>query len=84
MQMYKAEGKTKPSKIDDTSSQNYVYIRENIKTEKRKDENGKNETFYVWDEKKVRKDVYDVITEQEDLKNRIAALEKAQKSKEER
>lgn len=84
MQMYKAEGKTKPSKIDDTSSKNYVYIRENIKTEKRKDENGKNETFYVWDEKKVRKDVYDVITEQEDLKNRIAALEKAQKSKEER
>ena len=43
MQMYKAEGKTKPSKIDDTSSKNYVYIRENIKTEKRKDENGKNE-----------------------------------------
>lgn len=84
MQMYKAEGKTKPSKIDDTSSKNYVYIRENIKTEKRKDENGKNETFYVWDEKKIRKDVYDVITEQEDLKNRIAALEKAQKSKEER
>lgn len=84
MQMYKAEGKTKPSKIDDTSSKNYVYIRENIKTEKRKDENGKNETFYVWDEKKVRKDVYDMITEQEDLKNRIAALEKAQKSKEER
>ena len=51
MQSYKAEGKTKPDKIDDTSSKNYVYIRENIKTEKRKDENGKNETFYVWDEK---------------------------------
>lgn len=84
MQMYKAEGKTKPSKIDDTSSKNYVYIRENIKTEKRKDENGKNETFYVWDEKKIRKDLYDVIQEQEDLKSRIAALEKVQKSKEEK
>lgn len=84
MQMYKAEGKTKPSKIDDTSSKNYVYIRENIKMEKRTDEEGKSETVYTWDEKKVRKDVYDVITEQEDLKNRIAALEKAQKSKEER
>ena len=84
MQSYKAEGTTKPEKIDDTSSKNYVYLRENIKTEKRKNEEGKSETVYVWDEKKVRKDVYDVITEQEDLKNRIAALEKAQKSKEER
>lgn len=79
MQMYKAEGKTKPSKIDDTSSKNYVYIRENIKTEKRKDENGKNETFYVWDEKKVRKDVYEVVTEQENLKNRVLDLEKSLK-----
>jgi hypothetical protein len=77
--MYKAEGKTKPSKIDDTSSKNYVYIRENIKTEKRKDENGKNETFYVWDEKKVRKDVYEVVTEQENLKNRVLDLEKSLK-----
>ena len=79
MQMYKAEGKTKPSKIDDTSSKNYVYIRENIKTEKRKDENGKNETFYVWDEKKIRKDVYEVVTEQEILKNRVLDLEKSLK-----
>lgn len=79
MQMYKAEGKTKPSKIDDTSSKNYVYIRENIKTEKRKDENGKNETFYVWDEKKFRKDVYEVVTEQENLKNRVLDLEKSLK-----
>ncbi|MBQ1903231.1 MAG: hypothetical protein II722_02405 [Ruminococcus sp.] len=77
--MYKAEGKTKPSKIDDTSSKNYVYIRENIKTEKRKDENGKNETFYVWDEKKIRKDVYEVVTEQENLKNRVLDLEKSLK-----
>lgn len=84
MQMYKAEGKTKPSKIDDISSKNYVYLRENIKMEKRTDEEGKSDTVYTWDEKKVRKDVYDVITEQENLKNRIAALEKAQKSKEER
>ena len=84
MQSYKAEGTTKPSKIDDTSSKNYVYLRENIKTEKRKNEEGKSETVYVWDEKKVRKDVYDVIQEQEDLKSRIAALEKAQKSKEEK
>ena len=79
MQMYKAEGKTKPSKIDDTSSKNYVYIRENIKTEKRKDENGKNETFYVWDEKKIHKDVYEVVTEQENLKNRVLDLEKSLK-----
>lgn len=79
MQMYKAKGKTKPSKIDDTSSKNYVYIRENIKTEKRKDENGKNETFYVWDEKKIRKDVYEVVTEQENLKNRVLDLEKSLK-----
>lgn len=79
MQMYKAEGKTKPSKIDDTSSKNYVYIRENIKTEKRKDENGKNETFYVWDEKKIRKDVYEVVTEQENLKNIVLDLEKSLK-----
>lgn len=79
MQMYKAEGKTKPSKIDDTSSKNYVYIRENIKTEKRKDENGKNETFYVWDEKKIRKDVYEVVTEQENLKNRVLDFEKSLK-----
>lgn len=79
MQMYKAEGKTKPSKIDDTSSKNYVYIRENIKTEKRKDGNGKNETFYVWDEKKIRKDVYEVVTEQENLKNRVLDLEKSLK-----
>ena len=79
MQMYKAEGKTKPSKIDDTSSKNYVYIRENIKTEKRKDENGKNETFYVWDEKRIRKDVYEVVTEQENLKNRVLDLEKSLK-----
>lgn len=84
MQSYKAEGTTKPEKIDDTSSKNYVYLRENITTEKRTNEEGKSETVYTWDEKKVRKDVYDVITEQEDLKNRIAALEKAQKSKEER
>jgi hypothetical protein len=84
MQSYKAEGTTKPEKIDDISSKNYVYLRENIKTEKRTDEEGKSETVYTWDEKKVRKDVYYVITEQEDLKNRIAALEKAQKSKEER
>lgn len=84
MQSYKAEGTTKPEKIDDTSSKNYVYLRENIITEKRTNEEGKSETVYAWDEKKVRKDVYDVITEQEDLKNRIAALEKAQKSKEER
>lgn len=79
MQSYKAEGTTKPEKIDDISSKNYVYLRENIKMEKRTDEEGKSETVYTWDEKKVRKDVYDVITEQEDLKNRIAALEKAQK-----
>lgn len=79
MQSYKAEGKTKPSKIDDTSSKNYVYIRENIKTEKRKDENGKNETFYVWNEKKIRKDVYEVVTEQENLKNRVLDLEKSLK-----
>lgn len=84
MQSYKAEGTTKPEKIDDISSKNYVYLRENIKMEKRTDEEGKSETVYTWDEKKVRKDVYDVITEQEGLKNRIAALEKAQKSKEER
>lgn len=84
MQSYKAEGTTKPEKIDDISSKNYVYLRENIKMEKRTDEEGKSGTVYTWDEKKVRKDVYDVITEQEDLKNRIAALEKAQKSKEER
>ena len=84
MQSYKAEGTTKPEKIDDISSKNYVYLRENIKMEKRTDEEGKSDTVYTWDEKKVRKDVYDVITEQEDLKNRIAALEKAQKSKEER
>ena len=84
MQSYKAEGTTKPEKIDDISSKNYVYLRENIKMEKRTDEEGKSETVYTWDEKKVRYDVYDVITEQEDLKNRIAALEKAQKSKEER
>lgn len=84
MQSYKAEGTTKPEKIDDISSKNYVYLRENIKMEKRTDEEGKSETVYTWDEKKVRKDVYDVITEQKDLKNRIAALEKAQKSKEER
>lgn len=84
MQSYKAEGTTKPEKIDDISSKNYVYLRENIKLEKRTDEEGKSDTVYTWDEKKVRKDVYDVITEQEDLKNRIAALEKAQKSKEER
>lgn len=79
MQMYKAEGKTKPNKIDDTSSKNYVYIRENIKTEKRKDENGKDETFYVWNEKKIRKDVYEVVTEQENLKNRVLDLEKSLK-----
>ena len=84
MQSYKVEGTTKPEKIDDISSKNYVYLRENIKMEKRTDEEGKSETVYTWDEKKVRKDVYDVITELEDLKNRIAALEKAQKSKEER
>lgn len=84
MQSYKAEGTTKPEKIDDISSKNYVYLRENIKMEKRTDEEGKSDTVYTWDEKKVRKDVYDVITEQENLKNRIAALEKAQKSKEER
>ena len=84
MQSYKAEGTTKPEKIDDISSKNYVYLRENIKMEKRTDEEGKSETVYTWDEKKVRNDVYDVSTEQEDLKNRIAALEKAQKSKEER
>ena len=77
--MYKAEGKTKTSNIDDTSSKNYVYIRENIKTEKRKDENGKNETFYVWDEKKIRKDVYEVVTEQVNLKNRVLDLEKSLK-----
>ena len=84
MQSYKTEGTTKPEKIDDISSKNYVYLRENIKMEKRTDEEGKSETVYTWDEKKVRKDVYDVITEQENLKNRIAALEKVQKSKEER
>lgn len=79
MQSYKAEGKTKPDKIDDTSSKNYVYLRENIKTEKRKDENGKSETIYVWDEKKIRKDVYDVYSEQQDLKSRISELEKSVK-----
>lgn len=77
MQSYKAEGKTKPDKIDDTSSKNYVYLRENIKTEKRKDENGSSETIYVWDEKKIRKDVYDVYSEQQDLKSRISELEKS-------
>lgn len=79
MQSYKAEGKTKPDKIDDTSSKNYVYLRENIKTEKRKDENGKSETIFIWDEKKIRKDVYDVYSEQQDLKSRISELEKSVK-----
>lgn len=79
MQSYKAEGTTKPEKIDDTSSKNYVYLRENIITKKRTNEEGKSETVYTWDEKKVRKDVYDVYSEQQDLKSRISELEKSVK-----
>ena len=65
---YKAESIDKPESIDTTSSKNWVYVRQNIKQESREDEDGKTMMVWVYDEKKVSKDNWDLYKKVERLR----------------
>ena len=57
---YQSESDTMPDEIDTTSSQTTVYLRKNIRTEERTDqETGETRTVYVYDEAKVPRQEYD-------------------------
>lgn len=58
---YEAEGTTRPENIDTTSSKKYNYVRKDIHTETRTDEmTGKAYTVYVWLERKIAKDDWEL------------------------
>lgn len=64
---HKSESSTRPETIDKTSSHVWVYIRKNIHLESREED-----TVYVYDEAKIPKDMYDIVTDQD---GRLADLE---------
>lgn len=70
-----AESKTRPERVDSTSSRKWVYIRRNIHTEERTDEQGESETFYVYEEQKIPKDVYSVFEQENQNGDRISDIE---------
>jgi hypothetical protein len=73
---YSVESNDRPALIDAESSAKYVYVRRNIREEERTDEmTGEKETFYVFEEQKIPKDVWPVF--QQGLMNseRIADVE---------
>jgi len=73
---YSVESKDRPALIDAESSAKYVYVRRNIREEECTDEmTGEKETFYVFEEQKIPKDVWSVF--QQGLMNseRIADVE---------
>ena len=73
----KRESKEQPNVLDETSSRVYNYVRKNIHTETRTVE-GVEETFYVYDEQKIRKEDWDtyetVIRNEADIADVTDAL----------
>lgn len=71
------ESKERPATLDTTSSKIYNYVRKNIRTETR-DVAEDQETLYVFDEQKVRKEDWDtyenVIRNSADIEDITDAL----------
>ena len=61
---YEAMCDIEPEIVDTKSSNKYVYIRRNIRLETREDESGDSKAFYVFEEMKIQKDVYEIIAPQ--------------------
>lgn len=71
---YKASSTTYPSLLDTTSSKIYVYIRKNIKQQTIEQE-GESQTFYVYDEIKVLKEVYGILEKEFQNDSRLNDIE---------
>ena len=59
---YYAEGKERPTIVDEISSKKWVYVRRNIEEFEREDETDPTikEKFYRWEEMKIRKEDYPI------------------------
>lgn len=55
---HRSESTVKPSEVDDSMSKIYVYLRKNITSEERTNEDGSTTTWYVYDEATVKKEDY--------------------------
>ncbi len=67
---YQSESNIKPTRIDDTSSKVYTYVRRNITETQREDE-----TVYTYDECKIPKEVYGIFESQAEADSRLADVE---------
>jgi len=59
---YYAEGKERPTIVNETSSKKWIYIRRNIEEFEREDETDPTikEKFYKWEEMKIPKENYPI------------------------
>lgn len=73
---HKSYSNIEPPKIDNTSSQYYVYIRKNIELIETESEMGK-EQIYQYDELILPKEVYPVYEKEIENEGRISDLEEA-------
>lgn len=58
MDWHNSESTVEPLTVDETMSKIYVYLRKNIASEDRTDEDGNTTTWYVYDETIILKDDY--------------------------
>ena len=54
----KSESTERPSEVDSSSSEKTVYLRRNIRTEVRENEQGTETTMYVYEEAKLSRNDY--------------------------
>ena len=75
---YEAMSDDRPEAIETNLSNKYVYIRRNVREETREDEMEGSKTFYVFEETKVPKDVYEMLAPQnarlDDIEEAIAEI----------
>ena len=61
---YRTEGGVRPQEVDETISNEYVFLRRNIE-EAQREVDGETVTVWVYDETKVPKDVYPLFEKQQ-------------------
>lgn len=73
---YKSKSTVMPEIVDSTSSQKYVYVRQNIeKIQSKNIISGETEIFYTYEEQKIPKEVYTIFEQERDNSGRLDDIE---------
>lgn len=69
LEYYRSESNGRPDEIEMDSSPTTVYLRKNITTEERVEEDGSKRTVYVYDEAKLSRQDYAIYCEENNAAN---------------